>query len=106
MAVNYAAHKYKPYMQSNNYVPSDPYAAGSSMFGSFSGGGHGGTPPGSCFSIDICPDLLLAALAAAAAAGFVAIFIAITMAGRRRRRREEGSLTIFSSISDILNLGK
>ena len=101
MAAYYAAQTYQPYRQ-----PSDSYVAGtSSMFGSFSGGGYGSTPPGSCFSIDICPDLLLAALAAAAAAGFVAIFIAITMAGKRRKRSEESQLSILSSISDILNLG-
>lgn len=47
-----------------------------------------------CFELDICPDLLLAALALAAAAAFVALYFAILGAGkRRRRRRRELQLT-------------
>lgn len=40
----------------------------------------------SCLTIDICPDLLFAALAAAAAALFVFIYMQITLKGRRRKR--------------------
>ena len=41
--------------------------------------------------LDICPDLLLAAIAAAGAVAFVALYVALTMntAGRRRRRRSQ-----------------
>ena len=63
----------------------------SQLFGSFSSGGgyeDSGSNSGSCFSLDICPDILLALIAAAAAAGFYFLYITITMAGRRRRRRE------------------
>ena len=39
--------------------------------------------------LDICPDLLLAAIAAAGAAALVALYVALTMNpnGRRKRRR-------------------
>ena len=59
------------------------------LFGSLSSGGYSdmSMSSGSCFSLDICPDIILALLAAAAAAGFYFIYITITMAGRRRRRR-------------------
>ena len=89
--------------------------------GSFSSGGYSdmSSGSGSCFSLDICPDIILALLAAAAAAGFYFIYITITMAGRRRRRRsiecqcgedrevEEVEEEAESSwLSDILWLGK
>ena len=56
------------------------------IFGAY--GGHGGMIGGTdCFTIDICPDLLLAAFAAAAAAAFWLIYTAITQnAGRRKKR--------------------
>ena len=83
------------------------------LFGSLSSsGGYSdmSSGSGSCFSLDICPDIILALIAAAAAAGFYFIYITITMAGRRRRRRsvgcqcaEEGES---SWLSDILWLGK
>ena len=60
-------------------------AGTSSYHGSFGSLGMGGTD---CFTIDICPDLLLAAFAAAAAAAFWLIYTAITQnAGRRRKKR-------------------
>ena len=39
--------------------------------------------------LDICPDLLLAAIAAAGAAAFIALYVALTMQqfGRKKRRR-------------------
>ena len=55
------------YQQANNGLQSSQ----SQMYGSFSGGGYGhdgGSPGGSCFSIDICPDLILALITAAACA--------------------------------------
>ena len=110
-----AAQKYQPYMQRIQGFQSQPSlasgwrgdssASGTDQYGSHSGDGYSDTPGGSCFSIDICPDLLLAALAAVAAAGFLAIYIAITMAGKRKKRSDESEVTLFSSISDILNLG-
>ena len=50
------------------------------------GYGHGGT---NCYSVDICPDLLLAAISAAAALAFYLLYMAITMVpvGRKRRKR-------------------
>ena len=54
---------------------------------------------GSCLTIDICPDLLFAALALAAAAAFVFTYMAITMNGRRRKR----SLNFIRNDSSHLN---
>ena len=116
MAYGAAAQNSQPYMQQRlqgfQSQPSqgfsrqgDSSASGTQLFGSHSGGGYEDTPSGSCFSIDICPDLLLAALAAAAAAGFLAIFIAITMAGKRKKRSDKSEVTLLNSLSDILNLG-
>ena len=70
----------------------DLQSSQSQMYGSFSGGGHGGyghdtgTPGGSCFSIDICPDLILALITAAGAAAALGFYLAIVAAGRRRKR--------------------
>ena len=47
-----------------------------------------------CFELQICPDLLLAALAAAAAAAFTSLYIAITMNGRKRRSLGSSSLSL------------
>ena len=55
--------------------------AASGGYGSYSSMSSGSN----CFTIDICPDLLLAAIAAAAAAAFYLIYQAITMAMRRKR---------------------
>ena len=52
--------------------------------GSYSGMGEGGG--GSCFSLDICPDIIITLIAAAAAAGFYLLYVTIQNAGRRRRR--------------------
>jgi hypothetical protein len=40
-----------------------------------------------CLTIDVCPDILLAAAALAGAAAFYALYQAISLKGRRRRRR-------------------
>jgi hypothetical protein len=40
-----------------------------------------------CLTIDVCPDILLAAAALAGAAAFYALYTAISAKGRRRRRR-------------------
>lgn len=61
--------------------------------GSYSGMGGGGG--GSCFSLDICPDLILAAIAAAAAAAAFLIYNAIVAAGRRRKRSQDDSYLSF-----------
>ena len=59
----------------------------------------------SCLSVDICPDLLFAALAAAAAAGFYIIYNAITVKGRRKRSllSNRGHLSVINSVdlSDV-----
>lgn len=65
----------------------DQQGGASQQYGSYDSG-YGGTPGGSCFSIDICPDLILAAIAAAAAAAAFGLYIAITQAGRRRKRSD------------------
>ena len=62
-------------------------AAATQLQGSFSGGGYGGgMPGGSCFSIDICPDLILALITAAAAAAALGLYLLIVGAGKRRKR--------------------
>ena len=58
----------------------------------------------SCFSIDICPDLVLGAITAAATAAGLLIYLAIVAAGRRKKREDN---TFMSSIRELLNiLGK
>lgn len=73
--------------------------------GSYGGGGH--SPTGSCFSIDICPDIILAALAAAAAAAAFLIYQAIVLKGRRRKRETDDGIlnTMASFILQFLYLG-
>lgn len=54
--------------------------------------------------LDICPDLILAALAAFAAAAFAVLFTQITMAGRKKRRKrslKEDKLDKFSLLKDV-----
>jgi hypothetical protein len=93
--MNGAAQKYQPFMQNKNPVQtqaaspfgwlSDLTGSDSNSYGSYSG--HGASP-GSCFSLDICPDLILAAIAAAAAAAAFLIYTAIVAAGRRKKRSD------------------
>ena len=50
--------------------------------------GYSGGSGGHCFTVDICPDLLLAAIAAAASVAFFLLYQGITMVvGRKRRKR-------------------
>ena len=82
----------------------------SDLLGSPSGGG-GMSGSGSCFSLDICPDLILALIAAVAAAGFYFLYITITMAGRRKRKRkrslcEPQTESVGEIFSDIFHLGR
>ena len=73
------------YQQANNGLQTSQ----SQMYGSFSGGGYGhdgGSPGGSCFSIDICPDLILALITAAGAAAALGFYLQIVAVGRRRKR--------------------
>ena len=42
-----------------------------------------------CLTIDICPDILIAAAALAGAAAFYALYAAISAKGRKRRRRRQ-----------------
>ena len=76
--------------QANAQRLADLQSSQSQMYGSFSGhGGYGhdmGTPGGSCFSIDICPDLILALITAAGAAAALGFYLAIVAAGKRRKR--------------------
>ncbi len=58
--------------------------------------------------LDICPDLVLAALGAALAAGFAILFTLITSAGRRRKRSvdEEVPVPFTAVLQDLSwNLG-
>ena len=74
--------------------------AGSNSYnhGSFS---SSGIDAGSCFSIDICPDLVLALVAALAALASYLIYNAITVAGKRKKRSEE--VGFFSSVADAIS---
>ena len=59
--------------------------------------------------LDICPDVLLAAIAAAGAAALVALYVALTMQanGRRKRRRSlDHKDQEFFSQSDIFLVGR
>ena len=97
----------------------DLQSSQSQPYGSYSSGYGGGSPGGSCFSIDICPDLILAAIAAAAAAAAFGLYIAITQAGRRKKRsdgsvEEESFLDSFVrswapqfvGVSNLFHLGR
>ncbi len=57
--------------------------------------------------LDICPDLVLAALAAALAAGFAVLFTLITMAGRRKRRSTDTfePVPLESVLQDVFHSG-
>jgi hypothetical protein len=59
------------------------------------------------FNLNICPDLILAAIALAFAAGFYFLYMAITKKGRRRRRRDSTPLHRFttSPLLDALSAG-
>ena len=67
----------------------------SASHGSFGGFSSFGTA--SCFSIDICPDLLLGAIAVAATGAGFLIYTAIVAAGRRRKRNSDDYFTTFFS---------
>jgi hypothetical protein len=88
---------------------SDLLGSGSGGHGSYSGGGYGSNP-GSCFSIDICPDIILAVIAAAAAAAVFLLYTTIT-AERKKRSSDSGpwgGLADFLNLdmADFLNLGR
>ncbi len=60
-------------------------------------------------SVDICPDLVLAAFAAAAAAAFAVIFTLVTALGRKKKRSADTfePVTLTNVVKDIYwNLGK
>ena len=95
---NGAALKYQAGLQSAapsglSWLTDPLQGSSSSSYGSY-GGGYG-LDPGSCFSLDICPDLILAAIAAAAAAAAFLIYNAIVAAGRRRKRSGDSQDNFF-----------
>ena len=57
-----------------------------------------------CATIDICPDILIAAIFAAAAAVFVLLYMAITKAGRRRKRNAT-TFPILEQVQDVVYNG-
>ena len=59
------------------------------LFGSETKNYGGGS--GECYNVDICPDILLAAIAVAASVAFFLLYQAITMvpAGKKRRKRDK-----------------
>ena len=80
--------------------PSFQHSYGHGSFGSLSLGGAGS----SCFSLNICPDLLLAAVAAGGAAAVYLLYTAITTKAGRKKR----SLTFFDSFEfwEAVNYGR
>ena len=73
--------------------------------GSYSGGGGGyGSSPGSCFSIDICPDIILAVIAAAAAAAVYLLYTTITAGRKKRSTSDVGPLVDFLNIGRIYSI--
>jgi MFS superfamily sulfate permease-like transporter len=102
-----AAQKYQADRQQvgggvSNFI-SDLMGSGSGGHGgSYSGGGGYGTSPGSCFSIDICPDIILAVIAAAAAAAVYLLYTTIT-AGRKKRSSDSWT---WGGWPDLLSLGR
>ena len=61
-----------------------------------------------CFTIDICPDLLISGLTAAAAAAFYFIYQAITVkAGRKKRSYQNFFQSYdFNHLLDFFTVGK
>ena len=80
--------------------PSYQHSYGHGSFGSLSLGGAGS----SCFSLNICPDLLLAAVAAGGAAAVYLLYTAITTKAGRKKR----SFTFFDSFEfwEAVNYGR
>lgn len=71
------------------------------MAGSYGGSHDTGLPNPAmemCFELEICPDLIMAAIAAAAAAAFYIIYEAISMKGKRKR-------SLASSMAEKMSLG-
>ena len=88
-----AAQKYQQQLQGSESSSSfgwvtDLLGSDSQSHGSYGGGG-GGSTTGSCFSLDICPDLVIVAITVAGAAAAYLLYTAIT-AGRRRKRSAGG----------------
>ena len=88
-----------------NFEAGGPLTAETGLVTGLGGSFASGYGSSSCLSVDICPDLLFAALAAAAAAGFYIIYNAITVKGRRKRSllSSRGQISVFNSIylSDV-----
>jgi len=80
--------------------PSNYHSYGHGSFGSLSLGGAGS----SCFALNICPDLLLAAVAAGGAAAVYLLYTAITVKAGRKKR----SFTLFDSFEfwEAVNYGR
>ena len=92
---------------SNNGLFGDLLGSEAGHKGSY--GGHGGGFMGSdsCFSIDICPDLIFAAVAAAAAAGVYVIYQAIVTKGKRRRKRDsDNTWALLAYLPKIISVGQ
>ena len=81
----------------NNHQYPDLYSGASSSSSS---------NPGSCFSLDLCPDIVLTVIAAAAAAGAYFLYMTITQAGRRRRRRGNGGPVVVMELGEVLISGQ
>ena len=101
--------KYQAYAQAQSADPWSRADLGGGEYGghgSFSGGGGGA---GSCLSIDICPDLILAAIAVAAGVAVFIIYEAIVAAGKRRRSWSQSFFSLLlpqnMKLGDILNKG-
>lgn len=58
------------------------------------------------FTVDLCPDLIIAGLGAAMAAGFAILFTQITAAGRKKKRSAGNGGNLISFLEDLSwNLG-
>ena len=89
----------------NNGYFGDLIGSEAGHHGSYGGGGFMGSD--SCFSIDICPDLIFAAVAAAAAAGVYVIYQAIVTKGKRRRKRDsDNTWALLAFLPKIISVGQ
>ena len=86
--------QYSKYSRANSKGGKDSVGAGtsSSSYGTYQ------SPP-SCFSVDVCPEVLLAGLTLAAGVGFLALYQQITQKGRRKRDHSASTI-----VSDTLHL--
>ena len=95
-------HESLPYLSRLNSIDKIDSVGSGTLSGSY---GMTYMSPPSCFSVDICPEVLLAGLTVGAAAGFFALYQQITKKGRRKRDSSLHTI-VYDTLNLLLNNGK